>query len=440
MGKETNLDKIFSLTAKKRLLIPLSLLGLLITIATVVYTLNITNRKSTESSPLVTTTPAIKAVTALGRIAPQGEVIQLSPPPDLGGTRIGKLLVKEGDRVAEGQTVAILDNYNRTAADLELAKQEIKVAQANLAVVKAGAKRGEIKAQEAAIKRLKAQLNGEITANQAEIARLEAQLRTETAEREANINRLQAELRNAESEWQRYQKLAQEGVISESELDSRRLTVDTARARLIESQATYNKTLTTLREEINEAKAVDKQDLDTLQEQIIEATANLDRIAEVRDVDLEVAQAEVDRAFATLKQAEESLKLTYVTAPTDGQVIKINAYPGELVSQEEGVIEFGQTNQMMVVAEVYESDISKVSLGQPAIIKSETGAFEGEVEGVVSQIGLQIGKQDVLDTDPAADVDSRVVEVKIRLNQEDSDRVAHLTNSKVIVKINLDNS
>ena len=92
---------------------------------------------------------------------------------------------------------------------------------------------------------------------------------------------------------------------------------------------------------------------------------------------------------------------------------------------------------MVVVAEVYESDISKVRLGQKAIIKSETGAFAGEVRGVVSQIGLHIGKQDVLDTDPAADVDSRVVEVEIKVNPEDSGLIAHLTNSKAIIKIKL---
>ena len=437
MSKETNLDKLWELTAKKKLILPLTLLGLLITIAIVTYTVNTSKKKSLEASPPITKTPEIKAVTALGRIEPQGEVIQLSPPPDLGGTRIGKLLVKEGDRVSENQTIAILDNYDRTLADVELAQQEVQVAQANLAVVRAGAKRGEVNAQKAAIERLKAQLRGEITANQAEIARLEAQLTTETAEREASISRLQAELRNAESEFKRYQNLAREGVISESELDSRRLTLETARERLTEAQATYNKTLTTLREEINKAKAVDKQEIDTLQKQISEAIATLDRISEVRDVDVRVAQAEVNRAIAKLKQAEESLKLTQVKAPTDGQIIKINAYPGEVVNQDEGVVEFGQTNQMVVVAEVYESDISKVRLGQQAIIRSETGAFEGEVKGVVSQIGLQIGKQDVLDTDPAADVDSRVVEVKIRVEPEDSDRISHLTNSKAIIKINL---
>ena len=437
MSKETNLDKFWELAAKKKLLIPLSLLGLLITMVGIVYTVNKITQKPVETSPPVTSTSAIKAVTALGRIEPYGEALQLSPPPDIGGTRIGKLLVKEGDWIAKDQTIAILDNYERTLADVELAQQEIKVAQANLAVVKAGAKKGEIKAQEAAIARLKAQLNGEIAANNAEITRLEAQLLTETAEREATINRLRAEFRNAEREFQRYQKLAQEGVISESELDSRRLTVETAQERVTEAQASYNKTLTTLREEINQAKAVDRQEINTLQKQITEATATLERIAEVRDVDVEVAQAELGRSIAKLRQAEESLKLTQVKAPTEGQIIKINAYPGELVSEDQGVVEFGRTNQMVVVAEVYESDISKVRLGQQAIITSESGAFEGEVRGVVSQIALYIGKQDVLDTDPAADVDSRVVEVEIKLDQEDSDRVAHLTNSKAIVKIML---
>ena len=435
MSKETNLYKFWELAAKKKLVIPLSFLGLLITMVGIVYTVNKINQKPVEKSPPVTSTSAIKAVTALGRIEPHGEAIQLSPPPDIGGSRIGKLLVKEGDWLAKEQTIAILDNYDRTLADVELAQQEIKVAQANLAVVKAGAKTGEIKAQAAAIARLEAQLNGEIAANKAEIARLEAQLITETAEREATISRLNAELRNAESEFQRYQTLAQEGVISESELDSRRLTVETTKERVTEAQATYNKTLTTLRESINQATAVDRQEINTLQKQITEAVATLDSIAEVRDVDVEVAQAEVGRSIAKLRQAEESLKLTQVKAPTDGQIIKINAYPGELVSEDKGVVEFGRTNQMVVVAEVYESDISKVRLGQQAIITSESGAFEGEVRGVVSHIGLYIGKQDVLDTDPAADVDSRVVEVEIKIDQEDSDRVAHLTNSKAIVKI-----
>ena len=67
----------------------------------------------------------------------------------------------------------------------------------------------------------------------------------------------------------------------------------------------------------------------------------------------------------------------------------------------------GQTSQMYVVAEVYETDISRVILGQKATIISPS--FQGKLTGVVDNIGLQILKRDVLDTDPTADVDARVV-------------------------------
>ncbi len=50
----------------------------------------------------------------------------------------------------------------------------------------------------------------------------------------------------------------------------------------------------------------------------------------------------------------------------------------------------------------------------------------------------KIGKKDVLNTDPAADIDARVVEVKISLSPQDSQRVSGLTNAKVMVEINTD--
>ncbi|MGL5078274.1 MAG: HlyD family efflux transporter periplasmic adaptor subunit, partial [Waterburya sp.] len=396
------------------------------------------NRSAAKQESTETVKPQpIKVVSALGRIEPQGEVIQLAPTPDLGGAKIAQLLVKEGDRLTAGQTIALLDNHRRTKAAVELARQDIKIAQANLAIIQAGAKQGDINAQTANLQRVKAELEGEIVANQAVVARLQAQLVSETAEKQAIIASRQAELDNAENEFKRYQQLAQQGVISASELDSRRLTLNKAQKASAEAQAIYNRTLDTVQQEIKQAQAIATQNKNTLQEQISEEAAILESVGEIRDVDVVKAQAEVDRAIALLRQAQEDLELTRVNAPTDGQIIKINAYPGEVVG-DQGVVEFGQTSKMMVVAEVYESDIGRVKIGQSATISSETGAFAGEITGKVSQIGLKIGKQDVLNTDPAADVDSRVVEVKIYLEPQNSDRVAHLINSKAIVKINLE--
>ncbi len=90
---------------------------------------------------------------------------------------------------------------------------------------------------------------------------------------------------------------------------------------------------------------------------------------------------------------------------------------------------------MLVVAEVYQTDIGKIQLGQQAVITGQ--AFSGELRGKVSHIGLQVNKQNVFSNQPGENLDRRVVEVKIHLNPEDSTRVGSLTNLQVQTAIEL---
>ena len=342
--------------------------------------------------------PVIANVTALGRLEPRGEVLKLSAPSSPTGTRVDQILVGEGKRVRVGDVVAILDNRDRALAALERAKGQLKVSQANVANVQAGAKTGEIEAQKATIARLQAELQGQKQTLQATVARIEA------------------EQRNAEVDFQRYEKLYQDGAISAQQLDSRRLSATTSSEQLNESEATRRQTIATLEKQIDEAKAT------------------LNQIEEVRPTDVRLAQAEVDRAIGEVKQAQADLALALVKAPISGEIIKIHTRPGEAISTD-GIAEMGRTEQMMAVAEVLESDIGRVRLGQRATISSENQAFAGQIQGTVIEIGRKIGKQDVLDSDPAADVDARVVEVKIGLSPEASQRVSGLTYANVVVKI-----
>jgi hypothetical protein len=55
----------------------------------------------------------------------------------------------------------------------------------------------------------------------------------------------------------------------------------------------------------------------------------------------------------------------------------------------------------------------------------------------LENLKIQINKKDALNTDPTADIDARVVEVKIRLNPQDSQRVKALTRLNVKVSIDL---
>jgi HlyD family secretion protein len=172
------------------------------------------------------------------------------------------------------------------------------------------------------------------------------------------------------------------------------------------------------------------------QQQVFEAQATLDGIAEVRPVDVEVAQSQVAEAQARVVRTKAELDLAMVRSPQDGQVLKIHTRPGELVGLQ-GIISLGQTVRMVAVAEVYELDVRRIQIGQTATAISKNNAFPEMLRGKVVEVGLEINKQDVLNTDPAAKFDARVVEVKVLLDESSSRRVAGLTNLSIQVSINV---
>jgi HlyD family secretion protein len=332
----------------------------------------------------------IRAVTALGRLEPRGKVIKIAAPMYSEGARIAELRVEETDRVKAGQIIALLDRHERLQALLEQAQRQVTVAQAQLAQVRAGAKRGAIQAQ------------------QAQISQIQAQLREDVAAKQATVERQAAEVRNAQLEAQRYQSLYLDGAVAASLRDSKQLILETAQQRLSEAKADLNQTASTLAQQLNAAGAT------------------LDQIAEVRPTDVQAAEAEVASALAAVQTARSNLETAYVRAPQDGQILRIQARPGELVGPE-GIAELGNTSQMEAVAEVYETDLAKLRLGQPVILTSLNQAFTGELRGQVYRILPQIAKQDVLNTDPAARLDARVAEVRIQLAPRDLPKVQNFT-------------
>ncbi|MEB3357151.1 MAG: HlyD family secretion protein, partial [Synechococcales bacterium] len=201
------------------------------------------------------------AVSSLGYLQPEGEVVDLSAPifPNGMGSRVAQILVQEGDWVEAGAAIAILDNFESLQAAVVQAERRVEVVQANLAQVQAGAKTGELEAQNATIARLKADLQGQLAAQ------------------DQTLNRLQAEVEYCQTEYARYQSLFQEGAITASQLDSKRLAMITAQEQWNEAQRQRRRIETTFQEQINAARAT------------------LDQMAEVRPTDIRAAEAEVQR-------------------------------------------------------------------------------------------------------------------------------------------------
>lgn len=365
------------------------------------------NAKSQMQTAVTQTTVAQKnqsqRVVALGRLVPQGEVIKLSVA-NAQDSRVNKILVAEGDRVLENQVIAILQGFENQTRALEAAKKAVELAQAKLDQTQAGDTK-----------------QAQLAAQQANIARLESQLRNETIARQAAIASATAQYKQAQLTYRRNETLTQQGAISKQAFEQIQEQLDITQAALIESQAQLNNTQQTLRQEI-------------IQEQ-----ENLAKLQEIRPVDVKVAEIELEQAKIAVEQRQADLEDTQVKVPVSGQILRINTRVGEQVNTQEGIVELGNTAQMYAIAEVYETDIARVKVGQPAIINSEYGGFTGKLKGTVEHLGLQVGKKELSATssaDPTQDENSRIVEVKIRINPQDSQKVAGLTNMQVRVEIN----
>lgn len=159
-------------------------------------------------------------------------------------------------------------------------------------------------------------------------------------------------------------------------------------------------------------------------------TLSLSRNSVTSQASLDAANLAVRVAQANLAAARARLALSEIRAPIEGQILEIHTRPGERVG-DDGVLEMGDTKNMMAVAEVYETDIREVATGQPARISSP--AFDSPLTGVVQRVGLKVGRMDVVGADPVAKTDARVVEVRIALDS--SEPVKRLTNLQVEVEI-----
>ncbi len=334
-------------------------------------------------------------VVALGRVEPSSRVIDVAAA-DAG--RIERLEVKKGDRVEAGQVLAYLDMYDVRRAERDLAASQLAEARAQL---KAETELGNSQVQEATTR----------------IGQIDGPQQAAIAAQQAAVESLEAELNVAKIDLARFQQLNQSGAISRQELDSQQATVERLRADLTNATDTKKR--------LEQARLSDMRNAEA---QVASARATTTRS--------QVA-SKVDSAAQSLALAEAQLARTIIRAPQAGQVLDIFAYPGESVSASEGpILALGDTRQMVVVAEVYETDIGLVQLGQPVSISSRNGAFSETLTGTVSEIGLEIAKNDVLDDDPAANADARVVEVRVKVDQGEA--VAALTNLQVDVAIDIE--
>jgi HlyD family secretion protein len=217
----------------------------------------------------------------------------------------------------------------------------------------------------------------------------------DVAAQQAAISRLEVELQNARRIFARTENLFKQGIAPQSDFDRDRLPVD------------------------------------SLPQQIAEAKERLRSLSEVRQIDVDVAAAELQAAESELERAKAEAEAAVIRAPYNGLIIKIHAWEGSEVGPN-GILELARVDKMYVFAEVAESDIHRVKVGQRAKI---TGySLPNPMEGAVERMGMRVSRNSLAIDNPVNITDARVMEVRILL--DDGSAVRNLIDAQVDVVIN----
>jgi len=202
-----------------------------------------------------------------------------------------------------------------------------------------------------------------------------------------------------------------------------------ARAEMEEAQATADNAVkehTRLEKLFHDGGIVSQAALDRAVRDQKAAQARLESLrqryrlimAPPRSEDVAAARAEVDLARARLVQAQDYFDNTFIRSPVDGVVVKRFMNPGESISYEslyQPVVTVAETTHLMVRAEIDETDIGKIKVGQRAEVHCD--AFPGQrFAGRVVRISGGLGKKTIRTDNPMEKVDTEVLESFVELD------------------------
>lgn len=238
-----------------------------------------------------------------------------------------------------------------------------------------------------------------VAVRQATLVQTQTTVQNSRNEAQAGLEQAQSAAAEAAAEYVRAKELFQSGVTTKAAFDAIAAADQQASLAVAKAQATLARFA---------AKTVD------MQPDVIVATRNLD-----------AANAELNRARLDLNRAT-------VRAPITGTVLDIHARAGERPPTI-GIMEMGDTDQMMAEVEVYQDRIVSVAVGQP--VELVAVAIGQTLQGRVQSIGLTVGRQGLVSDDTAANTDARVITAMIKLDAKSSAIAARFTNLEVIARI-----
>ncbi len=274
--------------------------------------------------------------------------------------RLGEFLVKAGDQVSEGQVLARL-------SEEDINKLERSAKAASLELLKAQQALSDLQAQ-STIKSAQKSLDLALARKTLE----------EYAKKQINMNQPrnsdQLKVENAQTEYEFAKQAYKEATQEYNKFKHKNLT-NPERAMALQN-------LVTARQVMERKLALynwfllkpSELDVERAASEVAVAQATLDQLlaewqelqADADNLDVLVAEAEVENAQYLVDEAADALANVEIKAPFDGIVLAINVRAGEMVSEGMNVFLLNDPQAVEVQATVIEEDYPYVEAGKPA--------------------------------------------------------------------------
>lgn len=313
-------------------------------------------------------------VTASGTVKPGSSYDVV---PKVSGT-VTEVLVKQGDVVKKGQVLVLLDDTDARER-LQEARDNLAVAEAKLAEAETQAKlapaQSQLEVEQARVNLLNAE---------AKLADLKEGATPQDIEQaKSQVTQAQLTVDTAKKEYDRNKTLFDQGAVSRQQLESAESKYLTA----VESLKSAQRNLDSL------LAGPDPDELAAAEAAVAQAKLNMalaQANADATDVQQQLltARAQVAQARNAVSAAERNLSLTRVVSPIDGTVTAVAAQVGQLAGQSTALAVVADLTHLEVVANVDETDVHNVKVGQSADVTVESlpgRVFSGIVESVASQ-------------------------------------------------------
>lgn len=267
---------------------------------------------------------------------------------EIGGLRITKVMVEEGDRVKRGQPLAYL---NSALLNAQLMEAKAKLVSSRAALTKA----------------IQPNRQEQILALRATLEQAQSQI----LEQQALRNEAEVRLKDAEHNAKRALYLEREGATSTVDTEAKLLAANVAREQL----ASANAKLAAVRSTTEQNK-----------QRLLEAERG------GRAEDVQISRAENAQIEAQIAHLQEQINQTVVRAPDDGVISKRMAHIGETSTVGSPLFSIIRLSKLELQAQVPDTDLRKFVPGQKVSI---TAGIDGDadakpIQGTVRLVSAQV--------------------------------------------------